>query len=56
MQVELPSDPHWRTRVELAHATVVHLGVFYNNQRRLSALCMLPPIAVETLHQSVTAG
>ncbi len=47
MQVELPDQRRWHTRVALANAIFEHLEIFHNRQRRHSSLGMLIPIAFE---------
>ena len=56
MQVELLDRQRWRTRVELANAIFEYLEIFYNRQRRHSALGMLTPIEFENRHQPTTAA
>ena len=56
MQVELLDRQRWRTRVELANAIFEYLEIFYNRQRRHSALGMLCPVEFETGHQPTTAA
>jgi putative transposase len=43
MQTELLNRQRWRTRVELANAGFEYLELFYNRQRRHSAIGMLHP-------------
>ena len=47
MQVELLDRRRWRTRIELANAIFEYLEIFYNRQRRHSALGYLSPIQFE---------
>ena len=47
MQVELLNRRRWRTRIELANAIFEYLEIFYNRQRRHSALGYLSPIQFE---------
>jgi len=47
MQVELLDRQRWETRVELANAIFEYLEIFYNRNRRHSALGMLTPIEYE---------
>jgi putative transposase len=47
MRVELLDRRRWRTRIELANATIEYLEIFHNRQRRHSALGMLTPIQFE---------
>jgi putative transposase len=56
MQVELLNRQRWRTRLELANAVFEYLEIFYNRQRRHSALGMLCPVEFETRHQPTTAA
>ncbi len=56
MQVELLDRQRWRTRVELANAIFEYIEVFYNRQRRHSALGMLSPVEFEAGHQPTTAA
>jgi putative transposase len=56
MQVELLDRQRWRTRVELANAIFEYIEIFYNRQRRHSALGMLTPIDFEAGHQPTTAA
>ena len=56
MQVELLNRQRWRTRLELANAVFEYLEIFYNRQRRHSALGMLCPVEFETGHQPTTAA
>ncbi len=56
MQVELLDRKRWLTRVELANAIFEYIEIFYNRQRRHSALGMLSPIAFEATHQPTTAA
>ncbi|MUL67542.1 hypothetical protein BOO86_23930 [Mycobacterium sp. CBMA 234] len=51
-QTELPNRKHWKTRIELANAIFDYLEIFYNRQRRHSALGMGTPIEFELFHQS----
>ena len=50
MQTELLNRKKWNTRIELANAIFEYLEIFYNRQRRHSALGMLTPIEYENLH------
>ena len=54
MQTELLNRQRWRTRVELANAGFEHLELFYNRQRRHSAIGMLTPIESENIHQQLS--
>jgi len=54
MQTELLSQRRWRTRVELANAGFEYLEIFYNCQRRHSAIGMLTPIESENIHQQLS--
>ena len=56
MQVELLDRQRWNTRVELANAIFEYIEVFYNRQRRHSALGMLSPIEFETAATPITAA
>jgi transposase InsO family protein len=56
MQLEHLDRKRWRTRVELANAIFEYIKVFYNRQRRHSALGMLSPIEFEAGHQPTTAA
>ena len=50
MQVELLDRQRWRTRIELANASFEYLEIFYNRQRRHTALGMRSPIEYERIH------
>ena len=52
MQTELLNRKRWKTRIELANAIFDYLEIFYNRQRRHSALGMRTPIEFEVIHQS----
>jgi putative transposase len=47
MPVELLDRRRWKTRVELANASLAYLEIFHHRQRRHSSLGMLTPIQVE---------
>ena len=49
MQTELLNRQKWRTRIELANAIFEYLEIFYNRQRRHSALGYLTPTEYERL-------
>lgn len=51
MQTELLNTKKWRTRVELSTAMFDWIEVFYNRQRRHSALGNISPIEFERRHQ-----
>jgi putative transposase len=55
MQVELLDRQRWLTRVGLANAIFEYLEIFYNRQRRHSALQMLTPIEVEQRQVRIVA-
>lgn len=55
MQTELLNRRRWRTRIELANAIFEYLEIFYNRQRRHSALGMLTPVEYEKLYPTITA-
>ena len=50
MQVELLDRQRWRTGIELANAIFEYLEIFYNRQRRHTALGMRTPIEYEKIH------
>ena len=52
MQTELLNRKCWKTRIESANAIFDYLEIFYNRQRRHSALGMRTPIEFEVIHQS----
>lgn len=56
MQTELLDRRRWRTRIELANAIFEYLEIFYNRQRRHSAIGMLTPIEYEKLHPALTVA
>ena len=56
MQVELLDRQRWKTRVELANGIFEYIEVFYNRQRRHSALGMLSPIEFENAVTPITAA
>ena len=47
MQIELLNRRRWKTRVELSTAMFEYIEVFYNRQRRHSALGYVSPIQYE---------
>ena len=47
MQIELLNRRRWKTRVELSTAIFEYIEVFYNRQRRHSALGYVSPIQYE---------
>ncbi len=47
MQIELLNRRKWKTRVELANAIFEDIELFYNRQRRHSALGYKTPIEFE---------
>ncbi|KPI10607.1 hypothetical protein OK006_11215 [Actinobacteria bacterium OK006] len=49
MQIELLNRKRWKTRVELANAIFEFIEIFYNRQRRHSALGYRTPIEYELL-------
>jgi transposase InsO family protein len=49
MQIELLNRRRWKTRVELANAIFDFIEIFYNRQRRHSALGYRTPIEYELL-------
>jgi transposase InsO family protein len=51
MQIELLNRKRWKTRVELANAIFGYIEVFYNRQRRHSALGYHTPIEHELLSE-----
>jgi putative transposase len=55
MQVELLDRQRWLTRVGLANAIFEYLEIFYNRQRRHSALQMLTPIEFEQRQVRIVA-
>jgi putative transposase len=56
-QVELLDRRRWKTRVELAIAIFDYIEIFYNRQRRHSALGMLTPVEFENAPPSpITAA
>lgn len=56
MQVELLDRKRWRTRIELANAIFEYLEIFYNRQRRHSALGMLTPVEYEARRKTEAAA
>jgi transposase InsO family protein len=50
MQIELLNRKKWRTRIELAIAIFEYIGVFYNRQRRHSALSYATPHEYDLLY------
>jgi putative transposase len=57
MQVELLDRRRWKTRVELATAIFDYIEIFYNRQRRHSALGMLTAVEFENAPPSpITAA
>lgn len=56
MQVEVLNRKRWRTRIELANAIFEYLEIFYNRQRRHSALNMFTPNEYENLHHQLTVA
>jgi putative transposase len=55
MQVELLDRQRWLTRVGRANANFEYLEIFYNRQRRHSALQMLTPIEFEQRQVRIVA-
>lgn len=51
MQVELLNRKSWKTRTELANAIFDYIEIYYNRQRRHSALEWRTPIEYEKLNQ-----
>ena len=47
MQIEMLNRKKWRTRIDLANATIVLLEIFHNRQRRHSQLGYSTPIEHE---------
>lgn len=47
MQIELLDRQRWKTRVELSNAIFDYLEIFYNRQRRHSALGYRTPVEYE---------
>lgn len=47
MQVKLLDTRRWKTRIELANATIDYLEIWHNRRRRRSRLGVLSPIAFE---------
>jgi putative transposase len=54
MQIELLNRKRWKTRVELANAIFEFIEIFYNRQRRHSALGYRTPIEYELLSKNDT--
>jgi transposase InsO family protein len=54
MQIELLNRRRWKTRVELANAIFEFIEIFYNHQRRHSALSYRTPIEYELLSENDT--
>ncbi|SEG85813.1 Transposase InsO and inactivated derivatives [Actinacidiphila yanglinensis] len=54
MQIELLNRKRWKTRVELANAIFEFIEIFYNRQRRHSALGYRTPIEYELLSENHT--
>jgi putative transposase len=55
MQTELLDRRRWTTRIELANAIFEYLEIFYNRQRRHSALGWRTPVEFEKLHATDVA-
>lgn len=55
MQVELLDRKKWKTRLELANAIFDYIEIFYNRQRRHSALGYRTPIEYELLSENTPA-
>jgi putative transposase len=55
MQTELLDRQRWTTRIELANAIFEYLEIFYNRQRRHSALGWRTPVEFEKLHATNVA-
>jgi putative transposase len=55
MPTELLDRQRWRTRAELANAIFEDLEIFYNRQRRHSALGWCTPVEFEKLHPTDVA-
>jgi len=51
MQTELLNRRKWKTRLELSNAIFEYIEVFYNRQRRHSALSYRTPIEHELLSE-----
>jgi putative transposase len=58
LQIELLDRRTWKTRIELSSAIADYVGVFYNSERRHSALSYLTPNEFEALYsvQPTQAG
>ncbi|SEG95728.1 Integrase core domain-containing protein [Actinacidiphila yanglinensis] len=54
MQTELLNRKRWKTRVELANAIFEFSEIFYNRQRRHSALGYRTPIEYELISENHT--
>lgn len=54
MQIEPLNRKRWKTRVELANAIFEFIEIFYNRQRRHSALGYRTPIEYEPLSENDT--
>lgn len=54
MQIELLNRKRWETRIELADAIFEFIEIFYNRQRRHSALGYRTTIEYELLSQDTT--
>ncbi len=52
MQVELLNRKKWRTRLELANAIFEYIEIYYNRNRRHSALSWDSPVAFEDRRQT----
>jgi transposase InsO family protein len=50
MQIELLNRKKWQTRIELANAIFEYIEVFYNRQRRHSALSYATPHEYDLAH------
>ncbi len=53
MQTEVLTRKKWKTRIERANAIFEYLEIFYNRQRRHSALGMLTSIEYENHHPAI---
>lgn len=56
MQIELLNRKKWKTRIELANAIFDYIEIFYNRQRRHSALGYLSPIEHELTSPTTTVS
>jgi putative transposase len=56
LKIELAHEADWATQADAYRAVFEYLEVFYNGQRRHSALGYLSPIAFERQHEEKLAA